>query len=87
MLDSSLKAVANRFVWLLQSASIVAAPKKAHYIGALKLGIALARVATLILAVEGYACAPQRRRAEALAWRPPRRQPSRGIPKTAQHAG
>jgi hypothetical protein len=58
MLDSSLKAAAPRFVWLLRSASIVAAPKMAHYIGALKLGIALARVATLILTAEGYACAP-----------------------------
>ncbi|WP_025598596.1 hypothetical protein [Burkholderia sp. WSM2230] len=30
-----------------------------HYIGSLKLVIANARVASLILAAEGYACAPQ----------------------------
>ncbi|MFM0102726.1 hypothetical protein PQR01_04310 [Paraburkholderia rhynchosiae] len=53
MTDSLLKAAAHRFVRFFESASIVAAPKKAHYIGGVKLGIALARVATLILAVEG----------------------------------
>jgi hypothetical protein len=58
MLDNLPKAAASRFARPLQSASIVAAPKKAHYIDSVKLGIALARVATLILAVEGYACAP-----------------------------
>jgi hypothetical protein len=38
---------------------IVPAPKKAHYIGSVRLGIAVARVVSVFLAVEGYACAPR----------------------------
>ncbi|CAH2785635.1 MAG: hypothetical protein PPHEINF_2446 [uncultured Paraburkholderia sp.] len=37
----------------------------AHHIGSLKMVIAAARVASVILAVEGYACAPQQRPAWA----------------------
>ena len=37
--------------------------KKAHYIGGLNLGIAVAYVVSVILAVEGYVCAQQQCRA------------------------
>jgi hypothetical protein len=63
MTDSLLKAVARRLVRRLHADSIVPAPKKAHYIGSVKLGIAAARVASVILAVEGYTRAPRHRRA------------------------
>jgi hypothetical protein len=46
--------------------------KKAHYIGCLRLGIAVAYVASIILTVEGYVCAQRMM---------PRN------PKTAYHAG
>ncbi|MDI7066209.1 hypothetical protein QMO17_33765 [Klebsiella pneumoniae] len=59
MTDSLLKAASGRLVRLLPCNLIVPAPKKAHYIGSVKLGIALARVVSIILAIEGYTCAPQ----------------------------
>jgi hypothetical protein len=43
--------------------------KNAHYIGGLNLGIAVAHVVSVILAVEGYVCAQQQ-------WRAPRRRRS-----------
>jgi hypothetical protein len=80
MTDSLLKAAESRFVRLLQADSIVPAPKKAHYIGSVKLGIAAARVASVILAVEGYTCAPQHRRAGCGS-------SAAHTPKTAEYAG
>jgi hypothetical protein len=68
---------------------IVPASKMAHHIGRLKMGIATASVASVILAVEGYACAPQQRQAR-------RNEAGLGgletfsathVPKTAEHAG
>jgi hypothetical protein len=51
-----------------------------HYIGSLKMVIATARVVSVILTAEGYACAPQQRQTrEALS--------AAHVPKTAQYAG
>ncbi|WP_164853520.1 hypothetical protein [Paraburkholderia kirstenboschensis] len=51
-----------------------------HYIGSLKMVIATARVASVILTVEGYACAPQQRQALGAF-------SAAHVPKTAQYAG
>ncbi|SIT38998.1 hypothetical protein BN2475_190006 [Paraburkholderia ribeironis] len=102
MTDSLVKATASRFVRLLQRLcprrTIVLASKKVHYIGSVKLGIALARVVSVILTVEGYACAPQPPRAGPgpRTARAPKEVPLGGapkevlsgdIPKTAKNAG
>ncbi|ASL45709.1 hypothetical protein bAD24_I19760 [Burkholderia sp. AD24] len=59
MTDSLLKATASLFGRLLPVVSIVPGPKKAHYIDSLNLSIAMARVVSIILAVEGYTRALQ----------------------------
>jgi hypothetical protein len=83
MTDSLLKGAANKArgrcsVWPYRS--IVPASKMTHYIGSLKMVIATARVASVILTVEGYACAPQQQQALGAF-------SAAHVPKTAQYAG
>ncbi|WP_345810762.1 hypothetical protein AAGS40_08065 [Paraburkholderia sp. PREW-6R] len=59
LLKAAMRVINGGLRCILPHRRIVPAPKMAHYIGGVKLGIARARVVSIILAVEGYVCALQ----------------------------